>query len=446
MPCAARTDAPGVTARSRATTSGPHRLALLILACALVAVHPEAAWPQDRGRSGPGRAMRAAIAVSDSLVRAAVGRTTAGAVLLVAQDGRVLHQRSYGDAERLDATGKALAHPRAMRVETAFDLASVTKVMATTYALMWLVDHGQVDLEAPVHRYLPEFRGAHLDSITVRHLLRHASGLTPWQPIYYAATNRREALEAIRALPLASGVGEARHYSDLGFMLLGYVVERVSGMTLDDFTAQRLYRPLGLRSTGFVPAPSRRRDMAATEVGNGYERHMVYDTAFGFRYDGDPTSWNGWRTGVLRGEANDGNAFHAHGGVAGHAGLFSTAADLRVLLEVLVGDGTRGAHHLLTPETVRTFLSPEPFGHYLGWMRPRSLPAGSFMHTGFTGTYVLGVPAHRLVVVLLTNRQQMGADARGFFPDLGPLRDSVSQMLVRGASAEESGRPRPRAP
>lgn len=400
---------------------------------------PPAAPPAPLAASG--QAMRAAIAHADSLVRAATGKTTAGAVLLVAQHGRLLHLAAYGDAQRLDSNGAPLAHPRTMHVDTRFDLASVTKVMATALAIMTLVDRGAVDLDAPVYRYLGEFRGTHLDSITVRHLLRHASGLTPWQPLYYSASDRREALAAITRLPLASGVGEARHYSDLGFMLLGYIVERVSGESLDKYAARVVYGPLGLANTGFTP-DRRHGDFAATEVGNGYEHRMVYDTTFAFPYHGDPAAWTGWRTRVLSGEANDGNAFYAHGGVAGHAGLFSTAADLSVLLELLLDNGVSRGRRILRAETIREFLTPEPFGHYLGFMRPSGLPDGAFMHTGFTGTYVLGVPSQQLVVVLLANRQQMGANAAGRFTDLASLRDEVSRRLSEAAAADATERPR----
>ncbi len=322
-----------------------------------------------------------------------------------------------------------------MRIDTRFDLASVTKVMATTMAIMLLVDQARVELDAPVARYLPEFRGVHLDSITVRHLLRHAAGLTPWQPIYYGAATSREALAVIAGIPLATGVGAERHYSDLGFMLLGYVVERVTGQRLDHFLQVTLYAPLGLRATGFVPDRTNAEGFAATEVGNGYERRMVYDTAFAFPYRGDPAAWNGWRRHVLVGEANDGNAFYAHAGVAGHAGLFSTAAELRVLVDLLLDEGRFGGRRILRASTVRTFLTREPAGHFLGWMHPKRLTDASFMHTGFTGTYVLGVPEYGLNVILLTNRQQMGVDAAGRFPDLTSLRERVTERLVAGVAA-----------
>jgi len=369
------------------------------------------------------------IATADSLVAAGVGTLYPGAVLLVAKDGRVVHERAYGYSQLLDAQGNRLASPPPMRTTTLFDLASVTKVAATTMSLMLLVDRGQVELDAPVWRYLPDFRGAHLDSITVRHLLQHASGLVQWQPIYYQARTAAEAYEAIRRMPLGWGVGEGRHYSDLGFMLLGYIVERVSGMPLDRFAQRELFDPLALRSTTFAPRARGVTDVAATETGNAYERQMVYDPNFGYDYAGDPEGWDGWRSGVTRGETNDGNAFYAHGGFAGHAGLFSTAADLRVLLQLLLDRGTARGRRLVGAGVVDRFLTRDRYGHYLGWQYPADMPEGSFAHTGFTGTYVLGVPSRGLAVVLLTNRQNMGRNARGFFPDLGPLQRAVGRAV-----------------
>ena len=378
------------------------------------------------------------IATADSIISASIGTLIPGAVFLVARDGRVIHQRAFGYRQLNDFAGRRLASPPEMRTSTMFDLASVTKVMATTFAIMILVDRGKVDVDAPVSRYLPDFRGPHLDSITVRHLLQHSSGLVQWQPLYYHAANSTQTYAVIRDMPLDWGVGDARHYSDLGFMLLGYIVERVSGESLDAFLQHNLYRPLGLRSTTFNPVAHGFAEFAVTEQGNVYERHMVYDSTFGYRYRGDPTAWNGWRQYVLNGEVDDGNAFYANGGHAGHAGLFSTTADLRVLLDLL---NNRGAYHgrqYIRPEIVDEFLTRDKYQNYPGWQAPRDLPAGSFSHTGFTGTYVLGIPKYKLSIVLLTNRQNMGPDARGYFPDVGPLQQAVSRAIVNGAATPQA--------
>ena len=143
---------------------------------------------------------------------------------------------------------------------------------------------------------------------------------------------------------------------------------------------------------------------------------------------------------MLNGEVDDGNSFYANGGVAGHAGLFSTAADLSVLLDLLNNRGARGGKVYIRPSIVDQFLTRDKYENYLGWQAPRDMPAGSFSHTGFTGTYVLGVPMYNLSIVLLTNRQNMGTDARGYFPDLGPLQRAVSRAIVNGAAASQTTR------
>jgi CubicO group peptidase (beta-lactamase class C family) len=357
---------------------------------------------------------------------------------------------------------------------TSFDLASVTKVMATTMALMLLVERGEVSLEAPLYRYLPEFRGPQQDSVTVRHLLTHSAGLAQWQPLYYEAENPEAAFRVIREMPMSWGVGEARHYSDLGFMLLGYLVEAVTDQPLDAFLRRELYGPMGLERTGFRrpecgksfgtrtgdPADSDppeagvdRRDagalatgevqipcpagpFAATSHGNPFEWRMVHDSTFGYLYRGDPTSWNGWRRHTLVGEVNDGNAFHAHRGVAGHAGLFSTAAELKRLLQLLLDGGVSRDGRFLREETVGRFLRPTAFGQVLGWQTPVWAPAGSFSHTGFTGTFVMGIPAEKLAVILLTNRQNLGVGEDTRYPDLGDLQQGVVEAILAGRGKE----------
>lgn len=398
----------------------------------------------------------AGLTTADSLVSAWVeAERIPGAVLLVLSDGRAVLERAYGwaqiyeygegqygndwgsapgDGEGAQTGIRRLSEPRPMTVETVFDLASVTKVMATTLAVMDLVGRGELDLDAPLYRYLPDFRGNAKDRVTLRHLLTHRSGLPQWLPVYYHASNPETAYAYIRDVPLRWDVDEARHYSDLGFMLLGRVVESVSGASLDVFTAERLYRPLGLTATGFRPrrsgSPSAESSFAATSHGNPYEKRMVHDSTFGYRIEGNPNAWNGWRRYTLVGEVNDGNANHAFQGVAGHAGLFSTARELGVLLQLILDRGFYDGVQYLSPEVVDGFLEPASEGQALGWQVPYYAPEGSFSHTGFTGTFVLGVPERRLGVVLLTNRQNVGVDQRGYYPDVRPLREAVARALL----------------
>jgi putative CocE/NonD family hydrolase len=420
--------------RLRVATSELGQRAAALVVGLLTAAASATAAAQASPHTGAGLAR--GLSTADSLISAAVEHTIPGAVLVVAQNGTVLEERAFGWAELNDFHVHRLAGPRPMHTSTMFDLASVTKVMATTMAVMMLASDGRIDVDATVHRYLPDFRGAHLDSITVRHLLTHSAGLVQWQRLYYHASNERQTYDVIRRMPTQWGIGEARHYSDLGFMLLGYIVEHVTGRPLDRYLAESLYTPLGLHATTYVPKQHGFSDFAATEQGNGYERHMVYDSTFGYRYRGDPTAWNGWREYVLNGETDDGNSWYAHRGVAGHAGLFSTAADLRVLLDLLLGHGSYGGRQFIRPEIVDRFLTRDKYQNFLGWMSPNGLPEGSFSHNGFTGTSVLGVPKYDLSIVLLTNRQNMGTDARGYFPNVGPLDSLVARAIVTGAELD----------
>lgn len=370
---------------------------------------------------------------ADSIVRAWVDSgVVPGAVLSIVHDGSLLWERAYGYAQ--------LDPPVAMETTTTFDLASVTKVMATTFAAMILVDRGALELDTPIRSVLEDFEGEGKEYITPRHLLTHRGGLYAWQPTYYAAEDRDAAYAYIRDLPLPWAVGEERHYSDLGFMLMGRLVETISGQTLDAFVADELYEPLGLESTGYrrnTPdaPPVRAGNFAATSRGNPFENRMVHDTAFGYRFAGDPDSWSGWRNRQLLGEVNDGNAHHAFGGVAGHAGLFSTAQDLQVLMQLLLekragGDGAAGPGPLIADSVIDQFLVDSGDDQALGWQIPEYASAGSFTHTGFTGTWVLGVPDAALSVVLLTNRQNGGVDRETRYPDVGPLQIAVARALL----------------
>lgn len=397
---------------------------VLIAVTGILAVGPPA-----RAAPAPAQELHRA----DSLVHSWVAEERIpGAVLLVSRDGEPLFSRAYGSAQSVGAG--PLRDQVPMTRETIFDLASITKVMATTMAVMLLVDRDQVELDAPVSRYLSDFRGGGKDEITVEHLLTHRSGLDPWQPIYYQATNSAEAYEYIRDLPLAWRVGAGRHYSDLGFMLLGLVVESVTGQSLAAFLHANLYAPLGLEATGFMgrqdPDGQEGARYAATSRGNPFEHRMVYDPDFGYRIGGDPDAWTGWRRHTLLGEVNDGNAYHAFNGVAGHAGLFSTAAELDVLLRLLLEDGELGGVRYLSRDVVDRFLTSTGDAQALGWQIPEYAPPSAFSHTGFTGTFVLGVRETGLGIVLLTNRQNGGVDRETAYPDIGPLQRDVTRAIV----------------
>lgn len=360
----------------------------------------------------------------------------AGAVLLVTRRGEIIHETAYGYGRKYSSGHIPLKTPEPMKTDTLFDVASMTKVFATTFGIMLLVDRGQTDLDAPLSRYLPLFDRGNKQDITIRHLLRHRAGLYPWKPLYYHARDREGAASYIASLPLKYTVGAEYHYSDLGFMILGYVIESVSGRPLDKYLSENLYAPLGLKRTSFRPLERGFTKIAVTSQGNPFERRMVADDTFGYPCDEEADAFRGWRCYTLKGEANDGNAFYVHQGIAGHAGLFSTAADLKILAEVLLGEGTYRGRTVISPETVETFLTPDEFGNGLGWslssevINAQGVTPGTFGHTGFTGCNALVIPEQEIIVIFLTNRQHEGLLESGGYPDLNDLGREIARAVL----------------
>lgn len=420
----------------------------MVLACTVAVAYSGACTPApdvDPGFVDPGFA--AADSMVDDWVRT---DRVAGASLVVLDQGRPAHEHSagvlqrytYGDgqyptAEAPSPNGLArLPDSTTVGTDVFFDLASVTKVLATTMAVMLLVDRGQLDVDVPVAEVLPAFAGSGRDEITPRHLLTHTSGLGQWWPVYYHAEDRDEAWRWLSEQQPAWPVGAERHYSDLGFMTLGRIVEEITGERLDHYVQEEIYEPLGL-SAHFRPAGADAvppGPVAATSHGNPFERRMVHDPDFGYEIALETTRWDDWRTHTLVGQVNDGNAWHAFGGVAGHAGLFATASDAAALVQLVLNGGSLAAEEVIGRATVEAFLAPHTPNQALGWQLPAYAPEGSFGHTGFTGTFVLGVPDAGRVVVLLTNRQNPGVDAETQYSDVGPLQRAVTRALTTSPS------------
>lgn len=318
--------------------------------------------------------------------------------------------------------------PVPMRTDTLFDLASLTKVVATLPAVLHLVEEGAFSLETPVHAILPEFRDGR---VTVRHLLTHTSGLPAWRPLYLDCRGWDEYLRAIGQTPLEFAPGTQVTYSDLGFILLGGIVSRVTGQPLPDFCRSAVFAPLGMAETSWLPRVDRAR-IAATEEGNRTEFGMAGSRAAEF---------GRWRRGILWGEANDGNAWYGLDGVSSHAGLFSTAADLVAYARAWL----RGGAPILSRAAVRLATQNLTPGmadaRGLGWQKPPTdpLPArphscgellspASFGHTGFTGTSLWIDPERQLFVVLLTNRLHPVPRRAG--PDLFALRPAFHNAVA----------------
>ncbi|HET7585031.1 MAG TPA: serine hydrolase [Gemmatimonadaceae bacterium] len=302
-----------------------------------------------------------------------------GAAVVIGRKGAAVWQRGYG---RLDWTSSS---PRVSPTESIYDLASLTKVIGTTTAIMVLYDEGRVKLDEPVSTYLPAFGGGEKDKVTVRLLLTHHSGLPPDRPLWRLAHSPVEARRIVLETPLEYTPGERYVYSDVGAILLGMIVESVSGMPLDQFLEQRVFQPLGMTNTFFRPADSLRYRVAPTEVAppRGYP---------------------------LRGEVHDENAY-ALGGVAGHAGLFSTASDLAVFAQMMLNGGEYNGVRIVADSTVALFTTQQAGNRALGWAMADGtwgsgdyLSPNAFGHVGYTGTSIWIDPDQDMFVIVLTNR------------------------------------------
>lgn len=359
-----------------------------------------------------------------------------GAVIQIKQGNKILYRKAYGFAQKYDYQQQLLARPEKMSLRHLFDLASLTKVIATTSAIMILVDRGVIKLDNPINEYLPGFDSMDKKTITVRHLLTHTSGLTEWYPMYYRADNKQKTYKLIESLPLKYPVGAERHYSDLGFVLLGQIVEEVTRLPFEVFLQKALFGPLHMNKTGFNPLKNKKnKKIAATSHGNPYEKRMVYDSTLGFTVkEIDPASWNGWRTYTLKGEVNDGNAWYANRGISGAAGLFSSAKDLQKLLDQLMGKSKYP--RIISKKTINTFLTRDSFDNGLGWMMDpansfiKNGPEGSYGHTGFTGTCISVIPSHDISIILLVNRQNKGLLSTGNYYNVSPLRQQLVEVVL----------------
>jgi uncharacterized protein YbbC (DUF1343 family)/CubicO group peptidase (beta-lactamase class C family) len=318
-----------------------------------------------------------------------------------------------------------------MTVYTIFDLASLTKVVATATSIMILVERGKVRLNDPLSLYIPEIRGEGRDRITIEQLLTHRSGYPPDFDLKERWTGYDEAIKRLIKEPVRNPPGTRFTYSDIGFIALGEVVRRASGMSLDKFAQSNIFGPLGMKDTGFLPAEKIKSRIAPTEKRRGQLSYLG-DSASGVGTDGD--RW-------LRGEVHDPTSFRMNG-VAGHAGLFSTAADLAIYCQMILGGGAFRGVRIMSPLTVAEMTRPrlvsaQGWTRGLGWDMDTSystnrgdlFPLGSFGHTGFTGTSIWIDPASEMFVIFLSNR--VHPDGKG---DVGPLRGRVASIVAASVS------------
>ena len=341
-----------------------------------------------------------------AIVQAIADKKCPGGVLWLEHRG-VGYHKAYGNRALVPSV-------EPMTENTIFDAASLTKVVACTPAVMLLVERGQVKLDAPVQTYIPEFRGDGKEAITVRHLMTHTSGLRPDIETKTDWHGQQTAIQKACEEKLQAPPGTVFRYSDINFFLLGEIVQRVSRQPLEEFVAREIYRRLEMKDSGYLPPKSKLARVAPTEV-----------------VDGKP----------YRGVVHDPTARHM-GGVAGHAGLFVTAPDLARYARMLLNYGTLNGVRIFKPETVKLMTSvqtPESVSvrRGLGWdidsgysgPRGKIFPAGSYGHTGWTGTSIWIDPFSQTLLIFLSNRNH--PDENG---NVGALRSKLGTLAAEAIS------------
>ncbi|NNM07157.1 MAG: serine hydrolase [Gemmatimonadetes bacterium] len=364
----------------------------------------------------------------DSIIMAAIADSASpGAALAVGRRGKLVRLRGYG---RLDWSPDA---PRATP-SSLWDMASVTKVSATTVAAMILAEAGHLNLDEKVVAYLPWWSAGdpEKEDVLVRHLLLHRAGLPPFRRFFLEMEGKEAYKDAIGALPLDYTPGGATVYSDIGLMTLAFIIEELTGADLDSFLRRRVWGPLGMQDTGFLPDPGLLPRIAPTEV----------DTTYRFTH--------------VHGSVHDENA-HAIGGIAGHAGLFSSARDMSVLAQVLLDGGSippcanvvdggvpcsvarPGPVRIAAPTSVELFTRrhDSTSSRALGWDTPSEGSSSgeyfsdrAFGHTGFTGTSIWVDPELDLFVVLLTSRTNPTRSNSKHVPLRRAVHDAVAQAIT----------------
>ena len=341
----------------------------------------------------------------DDLIEGAIDeQVMPGAVAFVARRGHIVKEEAYGyAAQYTDDEFTEMNNPIPMSKETIFDLASISKLFTTT-AAMTLYEDGAFKLDDPVAKYIPEFAANGKESVTIEQLMTHTSGFKPWIPLYTIEGDREDRLEYVFNYPLQSEPGSEYTYSDLNMITLGALIERLSGMRLDEYVKNEITNPLDMKDTMYNPPAELKDRIAATEYQPWTNRGLVW------------------------GEVHDESAWSLDG-VAGHAGVFSTASDLAKFAHMFLMEGRYGGTRILQPETVKLLTEnriPEFPGddHGLGW----ELQQGWFMdalsesttlgHTGYTGTSIVVSPTNQTIAILLTNR-------------VHPTRETVSTSPTR---------------
>lgn len=327
-----------------------------------------------------------------------------GCVVMIGRKDAIGFAKAYGN-KQIEPT------PKAMTIDTVFDLASLTKPIATATSIMMLVERGEIRLRDPVSKHIPEFAQSGKRSITIEQLLTHQGGLIPDNPLADYQQGSEEAWNNIWKLEPKYEIGKKFVYTDVGFLVLGELVRRVSGQNLAEFSGANLFHPLGMKETGFLPSDELKKRCAPTEKREG--------------------NW-------IQGEVHDPRAYLL-GGVAGHAGLFSTADNLALYANMMLSQGTAGGKRILGSETIKEMIRPRNISgqlRSLGWdnrskyssNRGELLSPRAFGHGGFTGTAMWIDPELNLFVIFLSNR--VHPDGKGYVNDLAGRICTVAAAAI----------------
>lgn len=331
---------------------------------------------------------------AEETLRKGLGTEYTAAVYMVGRHGKIAGCGAMG------RIGGEESDPE-VGLDAMFDMASVTKPVATAASLMALVDRGGLHMGQPLVDFFPERNLPHLSDIRIRHLATHISGLPAWKPLYNNGGTKEGSIEELlQKTPLANPVGKVYSYSCLGYITLGLIIEKVAGMPLEQFARQNVFEPLGMKDSGHNPSPSL--------------KDRIVKTAF-----------SQYREGILHGEVHDENANSLHGN-SGNAGLFSTAGDIAIFAQMIMNggefDGTRVLSPLAVKRMITNQIDPAIGGQGFGFFTyPNDMvPSGDLFsdssagHTGFTGTSLLIDPANDMFLILLTNRVYKDRDGARF--------------------------------
>jgi CubicO group peptidase (beta-lactamase class C family) len=386
---------------------------VLLLSALLLAVgDPTPGGLPERAPSALGMSAERLATIERVVQRGITAGGYPGASVVVGRKGYSVLSRGFG---ALDWTGSS----RVSVQSSIYDLASLTKVVGTTTAIMVLFDQGRIDLDAPVSRYLPDFSGGLKDQVTVRHLLTHRAGLPAGRELWRIAQTPAQARAAVLATPVRCTPGNCYEYSDLGADLLGFIAEAVSGQPLDAFLDREVFTKLGMTDTHYRLSSTDVARTAPTEIAppRGYP---------------------------LRGEVHDENAW-ALGGVAGHAGLFSTASDLSVFAQMMLDGGKYNGVRVIADSTVALFTRRAAGHRALGWDTcdggagcGQHLSERAYGHTGFTGTSLWIDPDRQVFVILLTNRVH-AAKARRPSKVIADVRNDLADAAVLAVMDDPGG-------